>query len=189
MSTFTDWNGPQGSNVRASDLAEMALRYQNMLSELQAHINAIPGSKNVHNIKEYIEPLIAECAKTADVINRLNSYAKATDLPNLEPYALKQDLNFYAKKADLEDFVVNATLERYLKIADLDSQQVILEIKSAFLILSCGEIFKKSYKLFLLILLQSEIIYCSIAFIISFGNLYTLVLSIFLYYYLGNFKK
>lgn len=131
MSTFTDWNGPQGSNARASDLAEMALRYQNMLSELQAHINATPGSKNVHNIKEYVEPLIAECAKTADVINRLNSYAKATDLPNLEPYALKQDLNLYAKKADLEDFVVNATLERYLKIADLSNQQIIQEIESA----------------------------------------------------------
>lgn len=131
MSTFTDWNGPQGSNVRANDLAELALRYQNMLSELQAHINATPGSKNVHNIKEYIEPLIAECAKTADVINRLNSYAKVTDLPNLEPYALKQDLNPYAKRTDLEDFVVNATLDKYLKIADLKDQRLILEIQAA----------------------------------------------------------
>lgn len=131
MSTFTNWDGPQGSNVRASDLAELALRYQNMLSELQAHINATPSTNNVHNIKDYIEPLISECAKTADVISRLNTYAKLTDIPNLEPYALKQDLNEYAKKVQLEDYVLSTTLTRYLKIADLTQQQVILDIQAA----------------------------------------------------------
>ena len=63
MSTFTDWNGPHGSNVRASDLIELAGAYQRMLSELHEHIAATPSANDVHNIKEYIEPIIAEYTK------------------------------------------------------------------------------------------------------------------------------
>ena len=91
MSSFTDWNGPQGSNVRANDLAEMALRYQSMLSELQAHINANPSSTNVHSIKDYIEPLLRECVKFEDLTTKLTAYAKLEQIPRLDGYAQRSE--------------------------------------------------------------------------------------------------
>lgn len=39
MSTFTDWNGPQGTNMRASDLVKFADAYAELTTKLSEHIN------------------------------------------------------------------------------------------------------------------------------------------------------
>lgn len=131
MSTFTDWNGPQGSNVRASDLIELARQYQSMLSELQAHIAANPSSTNVHSIRDYVEPLLQDCVKVADLTSRLSSYALLTDIPNLEGYVQRGELNQYATQADIADVVHTAALNSYLRKVDLSTEQVIVELQAA----------------------------------------------------------
>lgn len=131
MSTFTDWNGPQGSNVRANDLAEMALRYQSMLSELQAHINANPSSTNVHSIKDYIEPLLQECVKFEDLTNKLTAYAKLEQIPRLDGYVQRSELNQFATQSDITDFVRVNTLSSYLMKDELEGMSVIQRLKDS----------------------------------------------------------
>lgn len=132
MSTFTDWNGPHGSNVRASDLIELAGAYQRMLSELHEHIAATPSANDVHNIKEYIEPIIAEYVKLSELTIRLNSYY--TKLEADAKFAVKEqipDLTPYAKLTDIADFVATSVLDAYLKKSDLSSQQAVIDLQNA----------------------------------------------------------
>ena len=132
MSTFTDWNGPHGSNARASDLLDLANAYQRMLSELQAHIAANPSASNVHNIKDYITPILAEYAKLDELDVKLrtvytkldadNLFAKKTELPDLSPFA---------RRTEIENFVERPVLEAYLKKNDLSSHTVIVTLRNA----------------------------------------------------------
>lgn len=131
MSTFTDWNGPQASNVRASDLLELAQRYQAMLSELHSHVVANPSSTNVHNIRDYIETLLVDCVKVADLTSRLSAYALLTDIPNMDGYVQRGELNQYATQADITDMVHTVALNAYLRKADLSTEQVIVELQAA----------------------------------------------------------
>lgn len=132
MSTFTDWNGPNGSNVRASDLIELAGAYQRMLSELHEHIAATPSANDVHKIKEYIEPIIAEYVKLSELTIRLNSYYTKLDAD--DKFALKSaipDLTPYVKLTDIADFVATPVLDAYLKKSDLSSQQAVIDLQNA----------------------------------------------------------
>ncbi|MBO6100067.1 MAG: hypothetical protein J6P07_01875, partial [Spirochaetaceae bacterium] len=132
MSTYTDWNGPNGSNVRASDLIELAGAYQRMLSEFHEHIAATPSANDVHKIKEYIEPIIADYVQLSELTIKLNSYY--TKFEADEKFALKSsipDLTPYAKLTDIADFVATPVLNDYLKKSDLSAQQAIIDIQNA----------------------------------------------------------
>lgn len=132
MSTFTDWNGPNVSNVRASDLIELAGAYQRMLSELHEHIAATPATNNVHKIKEYIEPIIAEYVQLSELTIKLNNYYTKLEADN--KFALKSslpDLIPYAKLTDIADLVATPVLDAYLKKSDLSSQQAVIDLQNA----------------------------------------------------------
>ena len=59
MSTFTDWNGPQGGGVRAADLIQLANAYSDLVAKLNQHMSdKTPGTSDVHGIKNYVEAQI-----------------------------------------------------------------------------------------------------------------------------------
>ena len=62
MSTFTQWNGPQGaSGPSAKDITALIDAYNNMSSALQAHLAAVaPTDSSVHGIVSYVNSVKAE---------------------------------------------------------------------------------------------------------------------------------
>ena len=60
MSTFTDWNGPQDSNVRASDMTAFTRAYAEMTALLSQHLNETASSDNVHHVKDFVDQKLQE---------------------------------------------------------------------------------------------------------------------------------
>ena len=54
MSTFTNWNGPQGSDVRAKDMVEFANAYSELVAKLNQHLAQTAADDNVHQVKQYV---------------------------------------------------------------------------------------------------------------------------------------
>lgn len=127
MSTFTDWNGPQGGNVRAMDLIELANAYSNLVTKLNEHLNHTASSDNVHSVKSYVEQALA-----ALEIPSIEGLLKETDAANI--YQTKiPDLNDFVRSAALNSYVtitaLDTALADYLKTSDLSTQDVITAIR------------------------------------------------------------
>jgi hypothetical protein len=79
MSTFSNWNGPQGSNVRATDLIELANAYSNLATQLSQHMNAhiddagatVHGLNLSTNIEDPSANKVPTSATVATVISAL----------------------------------------------------------------------------------------------------------------------
>ena len=128
MSTFTDWNGPQGGGVRAGDLVQLANAYSDLVSKLNQHMADItPDTSDVHGIKTYVETLINKI-KIPDVS------AFITEADADTKYALKSQIpTDIVKSADIAGFAkttdLNTALAAYLKTEDIESNDVITAIK------------------------------------------------------------
>lgn len=130
MSTFTDWNGPQGGGARATDLIQLANAYTELVAKLNQHMaDKTPSTSDVHGIKTYVE---AEINTIRNLIPSVNAFITATDAD--AKYALKSDIPTDAvHSADIADFVtatdLNTALTDYLKTEDIDSNGIITAIK------------------------------------------------------------
>lgn len=130
MSTFTDWNGPQGGGVRAMDLVQLANAYSELVTKLNQHIALTPDPQDVHGVKTYVEAKIAEIKALIPSVT-----AFITETAADAKYALKTqvptdtvnhtELGDYVRSADLTTILTD-----YLKKNGLESQQVISDIKS-----------------------------------------------------------
>ena len=130
MSTFTDWNGPQGG-VHASDLVQLANAYSELVAKLNQHMaDKTPGTSDVHGVKTYVESKIAEVQGLIPSVS-----AFITETAADAKYALKSQVPAdLVHTSDIANFVTNATLTAtlgsYIRTNDLASQQVILDIKA-----------------------------------------------------------
>ena len=148
MSTFTDWNGPQGSNVRAADLLALAKAYQEVQDKFlqyQEKLNyddePIVGSRNI---------VTSGAVRTAlnALQNKLNSYLTITAAdteyqkkliidtePRLgsanpvESSAVKAALDTAAASAEAT-YATKRSLDAYVKIDNLSTQAVITAIQT-----------------------------------------------------------
>lgn len=104
MSTFTNWNGPHGSDVQASDLVQFANSYSDLLNRLNQHLNETVASNNVHAAKDYIDSLLPDYAKLVTLNDRLTAYYTKIEADN--KFATKEmlpDLTPYAKHTEIPD--------------------------------------------------------------------------------------
>lgn len=130
MSSFTDWNGPQGS-VRASDLVQLANAYSELVAKLDQHMaDKTPGTSDVHGIKTYVE---AQIATIRSLIPSVSAFITEVDAD--AKYALQSQIpTDIVHSADITNFVSNAALtsalSNYLRTSDLASQQVITAIQA-----------------------------------------------------------
>lgn len=130
MSTFTEWNGPQGGGAqpRTADLLALTEAYARITNMLEGHLNERASeTSNPHGIKDYLD---AQIIRLQRMIPSLTGYLKELDAN--ETFAKKVDLNGIARSSEitgLEDRV-NEALRNYLRTNDLDSQQVIDDIKA-----------------------------------------------------------
>lgn len=131
MSTFTNWDGPQGgSDARAVDLIQLANAYSELVAKLEQHMaDKTPGTSDVHGIRTYVEAQIATIRNLIPSIEGLISETTADDR-----YARKEQIPIdVVHTDDLEDYAttasVTALLANYLRTSDLASQQVIQKIE------------------------------------------------------------
>lgn len=127
MSTFTDWNGPQGGGVRAADLIQLANAYTDLVAKLNQHMSdKTPGTSDVHGIKAYVETQIGIIK---DLIPSVTAFITEATADN--KYALKTQIpTNIVSTSDLADYVKTSAISDYLKASDLDGQQVILDIRA-----------------------------------------------------------
>lgn len=131
MSTFTDWNGPQGGNIRAADLVQLANAYSELVTKLDQHTaDKTPGTSDVHGIKTYVEAKIAEVQGLIPSVSAFITESAAD-----AKYALQSQIPVdVVHSADIANFVTQAAvttqLANYLRTNDLASQQVILDIQA-----------------------------------------------------------
>ena len=131
MSTFTDWNGPQGGGARAADLIQLANAYTDLVAKLNQHMSdKTPDTSDVHGIKTYVE---AQLKTIKDLIPETSAFITETNADN--KYALKSAiptnvvnetaLNAYAKTEAVEKLLAD-----YLKTNDLSNQELITAIQA-----------------------------------------------------------
>ena len=129
MSSFTDWNGPQGS-VKASDLVQLANAYSELVTKLNQHMESTPSPNDVHGVRTYVE---AQLATIRDLIPNVSAFI--TESAADAKYALQSQIpTDVVHSADIANFItmtaVNTALASYLRTNDLASQQVILDIQA-----------------------------------------------------------
>ena len=131
MSTFTDWNGPQGSGARAADLIQLANAYTDLVAKLNQHMSdKTPDTSDVHGIKTYVE---AQLKTIKDLIPETSAFITETNADS--KYALKTQIpTDIVKSADIAGYVkttdLNTALADYLKTNDLKEQQLIKDIQT-----------------------------------------------------------
>lgn len=131
MSTFTDWNGPQGGGARAVDLIQLANAYTDLVAKLNQHMSdKTPDTSDVHGIKTYVEAqlktikdLIPSTSAFITESNADSKYALKTAVPT--DVVNEAALSAYVKTTDL-----NKALADYLKTNDLKEQQLIKDIQT-----------------------------------------------------------
>lgn len=122
MSTFSDWNGPQGSNVRAGDLVELVKAYDGVVRALNDHIgSAVDSSSAPHHTKTYVDN------KVAELVADLNDYATKAQLSGYVTDAdLSTAIGNFITSTDLADYTTDAELTNalgaYVAKADLASE-------------------------------------------------------------------
>lgn len=127
MSTFTDWNGPQGGGVRAADLIQLANAYSDLVAKLNQHMSdKTPGTSDVHGIKTYVE---AQVETIKSLIPSVTAFI--TEVEADSKYALKSQVpTDTVSSSDLTNYAKVSDLTEYLKSSDLDSQKTIAGIKT-----------------------------------------------------------
>lgn len=131
MSTFTDWNGPQGGGVRANDLIQLADAYSQLVAKLDQHMaDKTPGTSDVHGIKTYVE---AQIETIKNLIPSVSAFITEVDADT--KYALKSQIpTDVVQSDDIADFATNAAvtalLANYLKTSELSSADVITVIQA-----------------------------------------------------------
>lgn len=127
MSTFTDWNGPQGGGVRAADLIQLANAYSDLVAKLNQHMSdKTPGTSDVHGIKNYVEAQIETIKGLIPSVSAFITEVKADS-----KYALKSQVpTDTVSSSDLINYAKVSELTDYLKSSDLDSQKTITDIKT-----------------------------------------------------------
>lgn len=131
MSTFTDWNGPQGGGARALDLIQLANAYSELVAKLDQHMaDRTPGTSDVHGVKTYVE---AQIAIVRGLIPSVSAFITETDAD--DKYALKTQVpSDLVRTSDIANFVTNAALNtalsKYIRASDLASQQAIVDIQA-----------------------------------------------------------
>lgn len=122
MSTFTDWNGPQGAQPRGLDLYQLTEAYNRVLATLNEHITSKTAEGNVHNSKDYVDSKIAELNALITNFNRFLTRADAD-----ESYAAKTTVDENISRIDhaLLDKANTAALDDYLRKNDLTSHEVV----------------------------------------------------------------
>ena len=131
MSTFTEWNGPQGGGARAADLIQLANAYTDLVAKLSQHMSdKTPDTSDVHGIKTYVETqietiksLIPEVSAFITETNADSKYALKSAIPT--NVVNEAALNAYAKTTDLD-----TALADYLKTNDLSKQKLITDIQA-----------------------------------------------------------
>ena len=131
MSTFTDWNGPQGGGARAADLIQLANAYTDLVAKLNQHVSdKTPDTSDVHGIKTYVETqlktikdLIPDTSAFITETNADSKYASKSEIPTNT--VKSDDLKDYVKTTDL-----NTALTSYLKTNDLSKQELITDIQA-----------------------------------------------------------
>ena len=129
MSSFTDWNGPQGS-VKASDLVQLANAYSELVTKLNQHMESTPSPNDVHGVRTYVD---AQLATIRDLIPSVSAFI--TESAADAKYALQSQIpTDVVHSADIANFItmtaVNTALAGYLRTNDLATQQVILDIQA-----------------------------------------------------------
>ena len=127
MSTFTDWNGPQGGGVRAADLIQLANAYSDLVAKLNQHMSdKTPGTSDVHGIKTYVEAQVETIKSLIPSVTAFITEVKADS-----KYALKSQVpTDTVSSSDLTNYAKVSDLTEYLKSSDLDSQKTIADIKT-----------------------------------------------------------
>lgn len=131
MSTFTDWNGPQGGGARAADLVQLANAYSELVAKLNQHMaDKTPGTSDVHGIKTYVETQIENIR---GLIPSVTAFITEADADT--KYALKSQVPAdIVHASDIANFITEAAvttlLANYLKTNDLNSNTVIAAIKT-----------------------------------------------------------
>lgn len=131
MSTFTDWNGPQGGGARAVDLIQLANAYTDLVAKLNQHMSdKTPDTSDVHGIKTYVE---AQLNVIKNLIPETSAFITETDADG--KYALQSQIPTNTVKADdLKSYVkttdLNTALANYLKTNDLSNQKLITDIQT-----------------------------------------------------------
>ena len=128
MSTFTDWNSPQDSNVRASEMTAFTRAYAEMTALLSQHLNETASSDNVHHVKDFVDQKLQEIRAMIPDVSRFisqteadHTYAKQSAIP---------DVSGFAEKTDLADYALKESLGAYLKKNDLKADTVITAIET-----------------------------------------------------------
>lgn len=111
MSTFTNWNGPEGScinSVRASDLLALTKEYTTLLTKLEEHITSGMTSTSVHKSDEFHATISNEIAdaiqglkNTYVTLEQLKDYPTAENIAAV--YATLEDLKLYTPTSELAD--------------------------------------------------------------------------------------
>ena len=147
MSTFTDWNGPQGAQAKATDLIALADAYTALVTKLNSHLET-SASNNVHSIKDYIDSVKQEISDSIPSISGLLTKLEAQQTYQLASTALTQSditnaLADYATESSVNNKITqalsdNATqsyvenaLASYIKSDSLLSHAVIAEMRTA----------------------------------------------------------
>lgn len=127
MSTFTDWNGPQGGGVRAADLIQLANAYSDLVAKLNQHMSdKTPSTSDVHGIKTYVE---SQVETIKGLIPSVAAFITEQDAD--DKYASKSEIpTDTVSSSELTDYARISDLTEYLKSSDLDSQKTITDIKT-----------------------------------------------------------
>ena len=135
MSTFTDWNGPQGGGVRATDLIQLANAYSDLVAKLNQHMSdKTPGTSDVHGIKNYVEAQIETIKGLIPSVSAFITEVKADS-----KYAAKADIPAdYVQEATLDNYVKASALSDYLKTNDLDSNDIITAITNDITVINAA---------------------------------------------------
>lgn len=116
MSTFTNWNGPEGQRVRTSDVTDLIAKYTEVITTLNEHIKAnVTNTSEVHNVREFVKGLLDDYETVSGLQNKLTAYVKSTELA---VYAKSEDLATYAKRSDIPTV---PSLDSYAKSSEVTS--------------------------------------------------------------------
>ena len=130
MSTFSDWNGPQGGGVRASDLVQLANAYSDLVTKLNQHIALTPDPQDVHGVKTYVEAKIAEIRGLIPSVTAFITEAAADAKYALKTQVPSDTVNHTELANYVQASAMNNKLTDYLKKNDLSAQQVVLDIQA-----------------------------------------------------------
>lgn len=116
MSTFTDSNGPQGCNQPSTkSLLELVAAYNNVLEQLNTHLNKEAEDSDVHQIRAYITGMLKNYVCTDELYIALSNKLGVDDAAST--YATKSSVS------DLENIVSGNTTAISTKLASDDAAE------------------------------------------------------------------